>query len=74
MSSALLLNLAPSSIALPPSPKAVRVGVADDVQGRVPTSSNLNLTGEIVQRRALDGVLDGGRHPRRDFSSQGQTN
>lgn len=62
MSSALLLNLAPSSIALPPSPKAVRVGVAVDVHGRAPTSSNLNLTGEIVQRRALDGVLDGGRH------------
>ena len=62
MSSALLLNLAPSSIALPPSPKAVRVGVAVDVHGRAPTSSTLNLTGEIVQRRALDGVLDGGRH------------
>lgn len=62
MSSALLLNLAPSSIALPPSPKAVRVGVGVDVHGRAPTSSTLNLTGEIVQRRALDGVLDGGRH------------
>ncbi len=62
MSSALLLNLAPSSIALPPSPKAVCVAVAVDVHGRVPTSSTLNLTGEIVQRRALDGVLDGGRH------------
>ncbi len=62
MSSALLLNLAPSSIALPPSPKAVRVSVAVDVHGRAPTSSKLNLTGEIVQRRALDGVLDGGRH------------
>ncbi len=62
MSSALLLNLAPSSIALPPSPKAVRVGVAVDVHGRAPISSTLNLTGEIVQRRALDGVLDGGRH------------
>ncbi len=61
MSSALLLSLAPSSIALPPSPKAVRVGVAVDVHERAPTSSNLNLTGEIVQR-ALDGVLDGGRN------------